>query len=825
MWRHALVAASFDHAWATTNPVTLQTVTALPALLDIDGAAQAAVTLRAAFVNVAQSGACISGVGSATEVPEVGISGTLNVTVADGGAFYTDATSKKDMLEEWLSDQLSTLPQSSVVVTIPPAPTTTIAPATQAPADAGATSASGTATGGSSGPVTVPASGDPVSAVIPTTFVVTLPPGKAEIASRLSSTTPADLLAGFNSQLPVGTVTSASVTMNAATAEGAGGTFLLAAADTSATGIQSVVNQGHIRTAIASLAGVYIGDVSPITITTANPAAPIAPEPDASDTVGASTSSRRLTAGSVNAAFNIQVPGHRALGWQKDCSLQKVVSGALPPALASTDANPFRSLQNAAGASQNINTPAACATEALRRNVGDVWSWEQTAHECTISDQALLSDYTFQAQAVTQYNTASDACGDCPSVLPAGGVWPGADAASSHSAFGVNAHQPLNLQCWPKNANFDLMPCGHQVLETYDATVAGGWPGRCNNLVQDNVAQTEAACQENCENNVFCTVWQWATNTGDTVPVCYSGSGNSCWTPAAGRTAIGSVTASQRIQHGRVNIIVDGGVLTSNVLTGLQQQFGENVGTVSTVLSTWQAQMAACRNICHSNVMCSYWQSFYNLGAGTDLGCWIENPGVDATGNGNVLGNLVAYPLTQAGYDTSTTATANQQYLKGGQFIQHHCEIPTLPARAAATTTTTTTVAPFQAPALVPTVAPPSGGFMNPWGYLLIILALLAALALVAFMMLQPKPKPTNKRAVKPIKAKEAPPPPPVPQPVVPLMAQQILVQPTIPQPLAMTTIQQPMTTIPAQAVAQPMMQAQPMATYAGAPQFVQRPY
>ena len=104
---------------------------------------------------------------------------------------------------------------------------------------------------------------------------------------------------------------------------------------------------------------------------------------------------------------------------------------------------------------------------------------------------------------------------------------------------------------------------------------------------------------------------------------------------------------------------------------------------------------------------------------------------------------------------------------------------------------------------------------MNPWGYLLIAAGVIAAIAGVVLLMNMNKPTKTRAaktRAVKPIKAKEQPPPPP--QPVVPLMAQQIMVQPTIQQPLAMTTMmagQQPY----AQAMAQPY----------GGQQFMQRPY
>merc|ERR1712028_229681 len=132
--------------------------------------------------------------------------------------------------------------------------------------------------------------------------------------------------------------------------------------------------------------------------------------------------------------------------------------------------------------------------------------------------------------------------------------------------------------------------------------------------------------------------------------------------------------------------------------------------------------------------------------------------------------------------------------------------------------------------AIAPTLPPPASSFWNPWGILILAAGALAAVgaAICYFNSSQPKTQKTGKRGVKPIKKEPPPPPaaaPPPPQPVVPLM-QPIFVQPTIAQPLPMTQIQQPITTVAAQAVAQPFAPpafAQPMAAYAGAPQFVQQ--
>merc|ERR1711865_431994 len=132
------------------------------------------------------------------------------------------------------------------------------------------------------------------------------------------------------------------------------------------------------------------------------------------------------------------------------------------------------------------------------------------------------------------------------------------------------------------------------------------------------------------------------------------------------------------------------------------------------------------------------------------------------------------------------------------------------------------TLAPPVVPATVQVVEPtpaPSGGFMNPWGYMMIVGGLLAALAAVVLMLLgnQKKPPAKTKRGIQPLKKKEAPPAPPAAPHLQapPLMTHQMMVTPTIPQHLTMTSNQQP-TIVAAPAYAQQM-------TYAAAPGI--RPY
>merc|ERR1712070_1039464 len=97
-----------------------------------------------------------------------------------------------------------------------------------------------------------------------------------------------------------------------------GGTALLAVSDMVA--IESQANQEGVRRAIASIAGVWYGDVSDITYT--NDGTVVQPPADDAGV-------RRLTAGSVSAGFHIDVPGRAAQGYVKDCALLRIQTPAL----------------------------------------------------------------------------------------------------------------------------------------------------------------------------------------------------------------------------------------------------------------------------------------------------------------------------------------------------------------------------------------------------------------------------------------------------------------------------------------------------------------
>jgi len=741
-------------------------------------------------------------------------------------------------------------PPAPVVVTAPvpaPAPATVVAPApatvvVTAPAPAPATvvvTAPAPATVVASAPAPVvgaapaptplsEATGDPVApapppvaGVIQTTFVVTLPPGKTEMSARLTALPAAQVLSSFTGLLgdAVG-VTSATVTMTTPPETGLAGSVLLAVTDTSAAGVQSAASQTAIRTAIADLAGVWFGDVGAVTFSSADGTlltAPAAADTNAPNTAAGlgtdegtdEATGRRLTPGSVSAGFTISVPGARAQGYSNDCSMKHVQAGALSDI---PDTNTFTTLVGVAV------TPDSCAGEAAQRSQ-DLWSFTTVAggeSECRMSSWAHITDATWVAGAVTQIKADDCAAMSCPTTAPTG-VWPGADAAASNAAFG--GHQPFNLMCWPKNSDLALMQCGETVVQTTD----NDWPGTCNNLnasptTGDGAVTTVDDCRTACVNNPFCSVWMWATpsTTADdaSTNACYTGVGNQCWTSAGDGGAIGTITKAERMQHGQVNVLKDD--LTDRVLVNLQQQFGEDVQVTNAsgvlVGMSEAEQKENCRLICHSNIECTFWQSFYSDGTGTDLGCWTEAPGVDAVGGNTDLGQYVPYPTTlqtEAEGGAFRPDDGDTSRLTGGQYIQHFCPEPTLPTRPPATTTTTTTTV-VELPALAADT-PEEGGFMNPWGYILIVGTLLVALVALALMVLgQPKAK---KRAVNKIKTKPKPPPapepPPVQQPIVPLLIPhpqlQTLVQPTYAAPLAMTTIQQP-TTYAAQAVAQPYM-------------------
>lgn len=452
-------------------------------------------------------------------------------------------------------------------------------------------------------------------------------------------------------------------------------------------------------------------------------------------------------------------------------------------------------------------TQATCDAEAAQRGA-ELWTFTPgDPPQCRMSAFAHLSDATYVSGAVTQVKADICAATACPTASPVG-VWPGEDAAASNSAFGVGGRQPFGLQCWPKNSVHEMLDCGSSTVQTH----LNHWPARCNDLNHYAPADTTmsaAVCRTACANDPFCSVWLYGTPSGDgedddANAQCYTGVGNECWTASTGTNSIGRVLGAERLQHGQVNVIVEN--FTDFVLNGLHNQFQENVqvtvdetaedGTVSQVTRgmTEDEQKENCRIICHSNIECTFWQSYYNDGTSANLGCYTESPGVQG-GLQDAVAGFVAYPTTSDAFAPEDT---DQQYITGGQYIQHFCPEPTLPTRPPTTTTTTTTQV-TQLPGLQEPVVE-EGSFWWPYGALILAVCALVVVAALAVMM-QSNAKPAGKKQTrgvdklksKPKPAAPAPPPPPPQQPVVPLMVQQPVPIQTIAAPLQqMTTIQQP---------------------------------
>jgi len=748
MWKSLIFATSFDQAWGTCSSIDdVDTVVAnLPGLLP---------TLEVPDVTYAAH--------SAPVATTTGVEGTLNVTVSDAQSFYSNKRVNQDHIEQWLADQFS-LPQSSVTVNIPDATAaepaisdadaasvaasaagegaaaTNLAPAAPTPTSAPPTAPNTTAVqrlltettnATAENTVHVSPTSDTAPEQVSTTYTIILPPGAAEISSRLDNMQDADVLSAFSVSNVA--VTSAAVSMNPVTSTGLSGSFLLGANDASAAGIESASSQALIRQAISNMAGVFVGDVGPITFSSANPAVPLEAQPEPS-TLGANNqeTGRRLAAGSVNAAFNISVPGHAAQGWGKDCS----VLGMLPLASPGSDNTIADS------------TAETCRTAANEDRDATVYSFTADTNECRLSGFDLFKDSDFSPGTVTGFT--GDSCGACPRDALATGalwsgvtdlasqgtdaVWPGRTDQESHTAWGVGHYQPLNLQCWPKNENHALMPCGFATLES----VAAGWPGRCNNLEEQPTHTSTNDCQASCRQDPFCTVWMWALPVGGAVGTerCYTGVGNACWTES-GTDPIQTVNASERLQHGLINVLVPR--LPQHRIRGLQRQFSENIDADGLRLNS-TGQMEACKNICYSTIRCTVWQSYYNDGLGSALGCWIENPGVPGRGIAGPeggLGQYLPYPITQSQFEDNS----NEQYITGGEFIQHHCPIPSLPSRPPATTTTTAAPQVIAATPMPTTAAPEPSSFWNPWGMLLLAAAALAAVVAGICYMNKEQPK------------------------------------------------------------------------------------
>jgi hypothetical protein len=248
------------------------------------------------------------------------------------------------------------------------------------------------------------------------------------------------------------------------------------------------------------------------------------------------------------------------------------------------------------------------------------------------------------------------------------------------------------------------------------------------------------------------------------------------------------------VQHGQI-VVIDPNLTDGQVLN-LAREFQP---TDYPDITDHNAAADICRKICYSLLYCQYWQYYH--GHGSNDGCWVEKYPSNRVQNPLIRGN--------AGDSDVGYVRHSQQSVSAiaGEFIVHHCPIPTRPGHTPPTTTTTTTLAEVIANQIV---EPEPSNWFWPWGALAAGLAVVLGLVGAALMMSSQK-SPPKKRAVKPVKAKEPPPPPP--PPAVPLVPQytSVILQPTVAQPLAMA--QPPVATYaaPASAYMQPGIGAAPV--------------
>eukprot|EP00811_Abedinium_folium_P029518 NODE_4656_length_1864_cov_8.891192.p1 GENE.NODE_4656_length_1864_cov_8.891192~~NODE_4656_length_1864_cov_8.891192.p1 ORF type:complete len:502 (-),score=107.43 NODE_4656_length_1864_cov_8.891192:359-1696(-) len=223
----------------------------------------------------------------------------------------------------------------------------------------------------------------------------------------------------------------------------------------------------------------------------------------------------------------------------------------------------------------------------------------------------------------------------CPRQMPSGS-FPGATPEASNRAW-PSGEQPGSLDCWPRFEDGGLSPCGHnKVLSDFDT----GWPGQCLDLKFRYVAKRKG-CASDCLRNVRCATWQVRNRDS-----CYTGLGSDCF--AHQHAPEERLTGAQRVQHGAVHVLMD---LRGLRIKGLWHFFGPGYFEDHTVA------VSLCRDVCYSNVECTYWQY-------TEEGCWVEDPAKQYR---------VEYPLTTASAEPSPSVLA-------GELVQHYC--PTLPAVA-----------------------------------------------------------------------------------------------------------------------------------------------
>ncbi|CAL1130554.1 unnamed protein product, partial [Cladocopium goreaui] len=213
-------------------------------------------------------------------------------------------------------------------------------------------------------------------------------------------------------------------------------------------------------------------------------------------------------------------------------------------------------------------------------------------------------------------------------------TWPATTAEDSHKAWPMG-RQPELLAAWPVRDGKIAMCWQSQVLKD----IQDGWPGQCVGLAVVQ-APTVEKCRISCTNQPRCPVWQF--NPGQIEGGCWQGQGYHC----NKRNGFSTVQFSggQRIQHGSVRVVKQ--------MAGIEVHNLRLIGKLSD--SDQRGDIARCRELCHSDILCQYWQY------GRD-GCQVEDPAYSS----------VQYPLTLEGGASVTSDYAKS--VVAGEFIQHYC--------------------------------------------------------------------------------------------------------------------------------------------------------
>jgi len=213
-------------------------------------------------------------------------------------------------------------------------------------------------------------------------------------------------------------------------------------------------------------------------------------------------------------------------------------------------------------------------------------------------------------------------------------TWPATTQEESHKAW-PTGRQPALLAAWPvKNGKIAMCWQSKVLKDIHD-----GWPGQCVGLAVVQ-APTVEKCRISCVNQPRCPVWQF--NPGQIQGGCWQGQGYHC----NKRNGFSTVQFSggQRIQHGSVRVVKQ--------MAGIEVHNLRLIGKLSD--GDQNADIQGCRELCHSDILCQYWQY------GRD-GCQIEDPAY----------STVQYPLTLEGGASTTSDYAKT--VVAGEYIQHYC--------------------------------------------------------------------------------------------------------------------------------------------------------